>query len=356
MTTIAIEISDVGLIAVGDSGILGPPSPGYALLERRRVVTGEQALRAARLKPRFVSHRHWDRLSQQPVGRPFPRRSTHADLVHAHLSTFWAEVVALLQQPSVGVSVLLAVPGSYSHEQLGLLLGIARACDIPVAGLVDAALASLGGSVLATSMSRQTLLHLDIHLHHALWSVIEPRAAELGQRPARTRIEALEEVGLLQLQRRWLQFVADRFVRQTRFDPLHDGASEQDLFDRLPGWIHEIDTAGSAILSLDSGARARGVEVTASQLAAATQGELDILVAAAARLRGEAGDGVVVLSSRAARIPGLVASLAQLAGSDAVLLPQGAAAIGALAHREQIESPGDQLQLVLELSVQEHHG
>ena len=71
--------------------------------------------------------------------------------------------------------VLLALPGSYSHDQLGLILGIARACGLPVRGLVDAAVAA-SATRGATGERR---IHLDLELHRAV-------VTELGeqQRPA----------------------------------------------------------------------------------------------------------------------------------------------------------------------------
>ena len=39
-------------------------------------------------------------------------------------------------------AVILALPGTYSGDQLGLLLGIAQACGMPVRGMVDSAVAA----------------------------------------------------------------------------------------------------------------------------------------------------------------------------------------------------------------------
>ena len=35
--------------------------------------------------------------------------------------------------------------------------------------------------------------------------------------------------------------IAAAFVRRTRFDPLHEAASEQRLWDGLPGWLAALD-------------------------------------------------------------------------------------------------------------------
>ena len=47
----------------------------------------------------------------------------------------------------------------------------------------------------------------------------------------------LPRPGWLALQQAWTDRVASEFVRRTRYDPLHEAASEQRLWDALPGWL-----------------------------------------------------------------------------------------------------------------------
>ena len=279
MTEIALEINDAGLLALTEAGPAGPASPGFALLDGREIHVGERARRAARLEPRFVSHRHWERLDLDPVGRPFPRGATHADLVYAHLSRFWAELVDALDQPTPTLSVLLVVPGSYAPEELGLLAGIARACEIPVVGMVDAAVAAVSSGWAegpAAEAAPRSALHLDLRQHRAVWSLVRA-----GERLRRSHVESLEGAGLARFQQAWLGAIAESFVRGTRFDPLHDGATEQVLFDRLPEWIGAAEAGGATTPVLDGGGQTRSVEVTAAELAAAAGAEIDLIVGAA---------------------------------------------------------------------------
>ena len=127
MTTIAIEINDAGISAATESGPLGEPSPGYALLDRGVIQVGREARAAARLKPRFVHSRFWQYLDSGSLHRPFPRGLSHADLVHAHLSHLWDELLLAAGTSASEVSVVLVLPGSYNADHLSLLLGIARA-------------------------------------------------------------------------------------------------------------------------------------------------------------------------------------------------------------------------------------
>ena len=109
MTTLAIEISDIGLEAACESGPIGMPSPGYAHLDGGELVTGEAARAAARLEPRFVNHKYWDQLDLRSVGRPFPRALRHADVAHAHLTQYFRRAVAEAQLSLRQTSVLLAL-------------------------------------------------------------------------------------------------------------------------------------------------------------------------------------------------------------------------------------------------------
>ena len=138
MSTLAVEISDAGIIAGCDpaDGGCGTPSPGFALIDGGVLLTGAEALAVARLKPRQVDNRFWSELDTVPLPGPFRGKLTRADLAHAHLASVW-------ERSGTGAeSAILVLPGTGSEAQLGLTLGIARACGMPVAGVVDAAVAS----------------------------------------------------------------------------------------------------------------------------------------------------------------------------------------------------------------------
>jgi len=60
---------------------------------------------------------------------------------------------------------VLAVPGWYSLEQLGLILGMAQACEIPVTGMIDSALAAAAGTKDTSERASAQVVHLDFHLH-----------------------------------------------------------------------------------------------------------------------------------------------------------------------------------------------
>ncbi len=346
MTTLALEIHDAGLIAVDDSGAVSVPSPGYALLDGGDLITGQAALARAREKPRWVHHRFWHDLDAKPLGKPFPRDLSAADLAHAHLSALWSSL------PGGTESVLLAIPGCFSSRQLGLILGIARACGLPVAGLVDAPAAATVTATAVAGHPGRRLFHLDLHLHRVMLTELEMSAPPLHLPPsgvtriaseplatvARRRVKAGDFGGQVALQGAWARRVAELFVHATRYDPLHSAAAEQTLFRRLPQWLEALrgDELIEATLGPEGGERS--IELTRPDLVGAADafydGVLDLVLAL--KLAGESV--TLLLAPTLAELPGLEPRLEGLRGITTVRLPAGAAGGGALATQDQVAS------------------
>ena len=242
--------------------------------------------------------------------------------------------------------MLLAVPAGYSREQLGLLLGVVNETGVPVAGLVDAALAACS---LEPAPAR--VLHLDLELHQAMLTVLEYTGGERAGLK-RSRYEIAPRHGLLGMQQTWMQFIAESFVRKTRFDPLHDAATEQRLVDQLPGWLRAAGADTSAItVSMQFGERPLEIEIERAQLIAAAEphyAELQRLVQGA-RVAGMPIE--LRVSQRVAALPGLLDRLQTLRDCDVQVLPHGAAALGALQYEAAIRRPADSLALVYQLPI-----
>ncbi len=225
---LGFDLGDGGVLGVGEDGSVFGPSPGVALVEPQRVLFGQEALRASRLKPRQLASDFWTRLDDEPLGPPFPPGLRAVDLVHGHLESLWREAKPRTSE------VLLAVPGDYDERQLGRLAGVAHALGLPVSGVVDSALAAA-----SAGFTGERLLHVDLGHRRARVTQIRQGAALV-----RERVASIERWGSDEVLDAQMRGAAEAFVKQARFDPLHDAPTEQALFDRLPG--------------LDRGARARG--------------------------------------------------------------------------------------------------
>ncbi len=205
-------------------------------------------------------------------------------------------------------------------------------------GLVDSAVAALVGREID-----QPVLHLDLDLHRAILTVIAPG-------PKRRSVSVSSGVGLAALEDAWLRFIAGRFLKETRFDPFHSAASEQDLFDRLPSILSQLGRRNSTTVTLTADGKPFTVEIERAELETAVAGrtgELDELVTSASSEQ----PGGVLLSARAANVPGLADRMARVTGLEVGVLGLAAAAAGAQQRCHRIAATGEALPMVIDLGT-----
>ncbi len=296
-------------------------SPGYALLEGGEYRFGGPARAAARLRPRDVATRYWWQLGTRPLQPALgPARHT-ADLVHAHLLALHAEAGA----PD---ELLLAVPDSLSREQLALLLGIIEQCPFDAVGLVNRSVA-----LARAAPDDGTLYHLEFQLHQALLTELENRDGESRL----VRSQALPGCGLLQLQERLVEVIAATFIRQTRFDPRRQAATEQQLYDALPRTLQSLQSGRETQLELSG--------YTARLEAAGLREAGERLFKALEETTGKRG-GRLLADPLAALLPGLAQQFPGLQ-----LLPEHALRESLPLLAEEAASPGQPLALVTRLPL-----
>ncbi|CAN5135585.1 hypothetical protein BH24PSE2_BH24PSE2_04240 [soil metagenome] len=331
MSVLVLELNDAGLIAADEGGIL-LESPGFAVVEPKRTIVGEPAWHSARLNPRWTNNRFWDELSLEPVRNPTARIRSHGDLVFAHLDDLRRQLDAGDRE------VVFAVPGNFGSDQLALLLGIARECGLQATGLVDAAVAAATQAAVSGD-----LLHVDILLHRVVLTQIRHQ-----DRLTRVGVDQIDKVGLAALRESWVDLIADTYVGNTRFDPLHRAESEQALYDRLPAWLSELEQADSTLLEMQSGAKTHRVTLTRDSLLGHVREQYGIIEDQLRAIQ-DVHPAQVLVTERIARLPGLTAAIARAAGSAPSILEQDATARGVLAHLDQIRSEGAALSFITAL-------
>jgi hypothetical protein len=314
--TCVIEINDAGLIVADTTGVR-IVSPGYAVLAGRDLIVGEAAYACSRLNPRRSFDRFWEQLDQQPLARSAGPAQSHADLAYFHLHAVW-------DQCGGDDEALLAVPVTFDKHQLSLVLGIAQACEIPVAGLVAAPV-----TAAAVVNGSQPRLHLDAQQHRLIATRIE---ADDGLRLG--AVDVVAQRGLSELRDRWAALIAERFVQATRFDPLHQAHTEQLLYDRLPDWLAHLRTQATARLELPGRLRNYHIDVKRAALSDAADGVYQPL----AELSAAAGKALVLVSHRLAALPGLVERLTESCAVPPTVLSPEATTRAILAHADAIRS------------------
>ncbi len=324
--TCILELNDADLTLYRDATVLHR-SPGIAVVLEEAVHFGEEALRLSRIHPRQTNQQYFTRLNAEPLAAPGRGARNHADLVYLHLQSFKPLIDA------EGGEVLLAVPGILSADQLGVLLGVLQELGIRVSGFVDAAVAAAAGRSLP-----ERAYHLDVMMQRAVVTVLETTdAGEIRKAGAQEVLEC----GLNRLMEGWIDVIADRFVRETRFDPLHAAATEQQLFNQIHAWL-EGPVAAELGIEIDQGDQQRRVELGRALLEDKAGQRFRLL--ADVLPRGAA----LLVSARAARLPGLERSLTDL-GADAAELAADALARGCLANLDRIVPRDGELRLVTRL-------
>jgi hypothetical protein len=189
----------------------------------------------------------------------------------------------------------------------------------------------------------ETTLHLDVELHRFVLTVLRG-----GAEVSRLRIEEVSKPGITVIWDALSRVAAQAFVQQTRFDPLHNASTEQTLFDALPGWLALLGGSPNAVLELVAGTRTHRASVSRDDLVKRLVDPFED-VAGGVDQHGRPRPVTLLLSARAAAIPGLADHVEHATGITAVRLDPLAPARGALAQAARIAVPGAGLAYVTRL-------
>ena len=301
-------------------------APAIALAQDDSVLFGEPALRLARIHPQQTNQHYFSRMNADPLPQPVASASNHADLVYLHLK----EITALFDE-----DVVLAVPGTMNNEQLSVLLGIADEAGLKVVGFVDAAVAAI-----TTCKAAERTFLLDVHLQHMSLTELA-----ITQEVNAIKTDEIRDCGLASLLNGWVNLLADRFVHETRFDPLHTASTEQQIYNQVYDWVVGAHHRTELSVEIEHANQQRRVEIPKTQLEQKAQQRFNRLCES---LPSAAS---VVLSARCARIPGLVDFLI-IRDYEISLLAASAVPEGCTNHLEAIIGTNSDLRLVTRLPHQ----
>jgi hypothetical protein len=201
---------------------------------------GKRALGRARSQPEDISLAHWRDLAM-------PERAQNAARLCARELRLRIDGVAL--DPAAPIAV--AIPPDYDLAAVPALGAVAAAAGLPRIACVDGMTA-----VAAAARFAQGAVVLDVG-----WQQVAAAAIDGGARFARRNVTLDSTRSLDYLYRRWMDVVAAAMVKQTRFDPLHDRANEQALFDALPELLARATQEDSVRVELPGEAAAFAIDV-----------------------------------------------------------------------------------------------
>lgn len=282
------------IIALNDSAIVCAhegrqvSAPGYALLTEAGVVTGDDARRSAWLLPQQSHNQYWHQLGLSPLKRTNRHARHHADLAYAQLQDLYRQA----GQPQ---SVIFAVPGNLSNKQLSILLGLAKASPFNAVGLVDSAVAAACHADISGDV-----VHLDIQLH----ATVITRIA-CGGKIQRQQVLQYPEVSLKGFQDTWAHYIADQFIRQYRYDPMHNAGGEQQLRDLLPGWLEQLRQSNEVEIEIMADPGNFRLNIQRADFIAANNERWHRLTEALAAVLATGRPDGILLSHHFATLPGI---------------------------------------------------
>jgi hypothetical protein len=224
-------------------------------------------------------------------------------------------------------------------QHLGLFLGIAGELKLPVAAMVDAAVAAT-----RREYRNAVPVHIDLSLHATTLTRLTQQGAAQSERS-----EVLDSCGVIALYDSWLHTAAEAFVQQSRFDPLHTAATEQMLVNRLGGWLTEAARADRVEMELEfSGTTYTASVESLTLIGAAAPVYQQIASKLRAIFRAEETPAIQV-TDRIARLPGLTEMLKARVGGEVFVLEPGATARGTLARCRKSADEASGVSLIRQL-------
>ena len=322
MSLLSLELSDSGILAAAglppnllNVDELETESPGFALQDKKGLVVGKSAERKARLYPQKIQHRFWDQLSTNALKIPGRYAETYAEVAYAHLARVWEQI-----KPH-GNEVMIAIPAFFSRHQLGLLLGMTQELNMPIKGLIIQAVAAA-----PHPLPGNYLLFINVHLHRTEVTLLSQRD-ELRFEETIT----LDEQGIIHLYRIWAETIAEEFVRTSRFDPLHEAASEQALYNQIPILLTRLHKEPTATIDLNLGKSVHRISLNRDLLEKSCASYLDqvgSLVRSMLNKSGlQTGDAALLMSQRFAHFPGTATFLPDFSREHRIELENGASAL-----------------------------
>ncbi len=322
MNVVAAHVNDAGITVLDAKRILYR-EPGFALLDDDKLTTGNEAYAAARIKPRRIQHRYWSELVTTPLPDQGFGHLSAADIASRQLEQMWRPLASDYDK------IIVVVPPYMSTDNLGLLLGITAEIKLPVIAIVDSAVAAT-----RREYKNAVPVHIDMSLH----STSLTRLAQPG-RTQIERVEVLDTCGTYTLYDAWIRIVAEAFVQQSRFDPLHTAQTEQMLLNRLGGWLAAACSNKTVKLAVEYGNLSHEAEIESLELIGAAAPIYQKIASKLRALYRAEDTPAIQLSDRLARLPGLADMLKARVGGEVFLLESGATARGALARcRDQRDS------------------
>jgi hypothetical protein len=140
--------------------------------------------------------------------------------------------------------------------------------------------------------------------------------------------------------------IAREFITETRFDPLHQADTEQQLFERLPTLLEHLGANDSVDVDVSFGAEQHVLKLAREHFVHQADPLYSDLLMRVHRLRTAGHETTIALTERAALLPGLVARLAEFNDCTVARAATGVSVRTACAFGELWQGGEDSVQLL----------
>lgn len=308
---------DLAIIEINDSGhrcgngkSKSFTSPGYAFLTNKGIDTGDVALQKSYLSPQQSFNQFWRQLNLSPLAHPTKKARHNADLAFQQL----VDLHEKLGSPS---EILFAIPGSFNREHLSILLGLAKTCNFQVAGLIDSAVSAVSHFKSENKLAgSKNFIHLDIQLHQIIFTRLLVNKDTIE----RTFVDVVTDVGLKNFYSDWARYIANKFIKEFRYDPLHTAEGEQQLYDLLPNWLEQLSSSKEIMISLNSPQGSYKLSLNLSELLTISNKNIEKLKRKFTNISNK--DDILIGSHRLKLLPSIIEELGvfHILNEDAVIL------------------------------------
>jgi hypothetical protein len=233
MKSAILEINDHNLLLKTQDGSLFI-EPGFAHITVEGIETGEQARALAWASPQASYNDYWRQLNQIALPTKHAWARHHADIAFAQLK----QILSLANSPD---DLIIVVPGSFSDDQLSLLLGLADALPIKIKAIVDTALA-------ACANQSKSNVFVELQLHQTVVSLVALNDGKMTV----SQQEIIPTIGVLHIYNSIARHISETLIKTYRYDPLHTSEGEQAIYDQIPVWLTRLRWEEDIVIKLPS--------------------------------------------------------------------------------------------------------
>ena len=226
MTIALLEINDFSIKAsTSDDNTYN--ECGFAHVTDSGIITGDKGFEAFWRHPEKCSNNYWLFLDQQPLKTNWKWARHNADLAYAQLDS----TLKSIGSPD---EVVLCVSNTISVEQLSLLAGLLKALNISIKRIVDL-------NLFAGLAMRQSAWLIDMQLHQATLTLVEKSISDDQEIFSIKESETLPNFGFMHICNTIARDISKKLINNSRFDPMHNSGSAQDLYNQIKSNINEFE-------------------------------------------------------------------------------------------------------------------